>query len=231
MRRNTKTPLTRETILGGRLPEMLRAADPPLRVLTDAELARSRADTMSEHECGDLWVFAYGSLIWNPAFHFAERRRGRLLGYHRRFCLRTHIGRGTRDNPGLMLGLEAGGSCTGLAYRIAADAVEQETWVLWKREMIVGSYSPRWVVVDGAGPNRRAITFVMNKAHHMYAGRLPRSEVVRTLATAEGDLGRSCDYLYEIIAELASFGIHDRGLVSIARDVRAQQRDARVGRV
>lgn len=231
MRRSTKTPLTRETILAGRLPEMLRGADPSLRILTDAELALSRADTLSEHERGDLWVFAYGSLIWNPAFHFAERRRGRLLGYHRRFCLRTHVGRGTRDNPGLMLGLEAGGSCTGVAYRIAADAVELETWVLWKREMIVGSYSPRWVVVEGAGANRRAITFVMNKAHYMYAGRLPRAEVVQTLATAEGALGRSCDYLYEIVAQLSSFGIHDRGLASIERDVRALQRDARVSRL
>ncbi len=80
MRRSTKTPLTRETILAGRLPEMLRRADPSLRVLTDAELARSRANTLSEHERGDLWIFAYGSLIWNPAFHFAERRRGRLFG-------------------------------------------------------------------------------------------------------------------------------------------------------
>ncbi len=231
MRRSAKTPLTREAILAGRLPEMLRDADPSLRVLTDAELARSRADTLSEHAGGDLWVFAYGSLIWNPAFHFAERRRGRLLGYHRRFCLRTHVGRGTRDNPALMLGLEAGGSCTGVAYRIAADALEQETWVLWKREMIVGSYSPRWVVVDGAGPKRRAITFVINKAHDMYAGSVPRAEVVRTLATAEGVLGRSCDYLYETVAQLASVGIRDRGLASIARDVRAQQRDARVSRV
>jgi cation transport protein ChaC len=74
MQRSTKTPLTRDMILAGRLPEMIRAADPSLRVLTDTELARSRADTLAEHERGDLWVFAYGALIWNPAFHFAERR-------------------------------------------------------------------------------------------------------------------------------------------------------------
>jgi len=224
MDRDADLPLTRDTILSGRVAAMIRVADPTAHVLSDSELTRSRAELLDGYSGRDLWVFAYGSLIWNPAFHYVERRPARLCGYHRRFCLRTHLGRGTPDRPGLMLGLEAGGSCTGFAYRIAADAVDLETRVLWKREMILGSYVPRWVVVDGAGPERRAITFVINKAHHMYAGRLPRAEIVHTLATAQGMLGRGCDYVFHLVAELAEAGIHDHGLASIAHEIRETQR-------
>lgn len=223
MRQDDQIALTRDTILSGRVAAMVRIADPSIHILSDDELAQSRAEVLDDHDGRDLWVFAYGSLIWNPAFHYVERRPARLFGYHRRFCLRTHLGRGTPDRPGLMLGLEAGGSCTGIAFRIAAEAVDEETWVLWKREMILGSYEPRWVVVEGAGTERRAITFVMNKAHPMYAGRLPRAEVVQTLAKAQGMLGRGCDYVYHLVAELESAGIHDRRLASIAGDIRALQ--------
>ena len=225
-RQETSIALTRDNILSGRVAAMVRVADPSVHILSDRELADSRGGLLDGHSGRDLWVFAYGSLIWNPAFHFVERRPARLFGYHRRFCLRTHLGRGTPDRPGLMLGLEAGGSCTGFAYRIDAGAVEQETWVLWKREMILGSYSPRWVAVDGAGDDRRAITFVINKAHSMYAGRLPRVEIVRTLATAQGMLGRGCDYVYHLVDELETVGIHDHGLATIAREVREMQRQA-----
>ena len=224
------TPLTREAILSGRVREMVRAADPSQRVLSEAELVRSRDRLLAGHRGGDLWVFAYGSLIWNPAFHHVERRPARLHGYHRQFCLRTHLGRGTPERPGLMLGLESGGSCTGVAYRIAADAVELETRILWRREMVVGSYVPRWGWVDGAGPRRRAVTFVINRDHDMYAGRLPRAEIVRTLATAQGMLGRGSDYVYELAGALAEAGIHDRSLAAIARDVRSLQRAESDGR-
>ncbi len=224
MASNDQPFLTREMILSGRVREMIRAADPSLQILNDDELKRSRAEILGRHGGGDLWVFAYGSLIWNPAFHYVERCHARVYGFHRRFCLRTHLGRGSPENPGLMLGLEAGGSCTGVAYRIAAEEIEPETWVLWKREMVLSSYSPRWVSLDGAGPDRRAVTFVMNKTGPMYAGRLPRGEVVQTLATAEGVLGRCCDYLYGIVAEFDEMGIHDRGLARIAGEVRARQR-------
>lgn len=226
VRRMPESPhpiLTRDNILSGELRGLLRARDPSMTFLTDDQLRQSRAGILEGHGGGDLWVFAYGSLIWNPAFHFAECRRGRLFGYHRRFCLRTHLGRGTRENPGLVLGLEAGGSCTGLAYRIAEAAIEEETWVLWRREMVVGSYLPRWVSVQGAGPARRAVSFVMNKAHRNYAGRLGQGEVARTLATAEGFLGRSSDYLFEILSGLETHGLQDRRLAAIAREVRRLQ--------
>ncbi len=224
MRDDQDFTLTRETILSGHVAEMVRTVDPSVHILSEDELGRSRDAILDGHAGGDLWVFAYGSLIWNPAFHFVERRPARLHGYHRKFCLRTHIGRGTPELPGLMLGLEAGGSCKGFAYRIAAGAVEQETRVLWKREMVVGSYEPRWVVIDGGGPERRAITFVMNKRHPMYAGRRSRDEIVHTLAHARGILGRGCDYIFELVEELDASGVHDHVLAAIAGEVRALQR-------
>ena len=226
MRDESDFTLTRETILSGHVAEMVRSIDPTVHVLSEAELKQSRDAILADHAGGDLWVFAYGSLIWNPAFHYVERRQARLHGYHRKFCLRTHIGRGSPELPGLMLGLEAGGSCKGFAYRIDAAAIEAETRVLWKREMVVGSYEPRWVVVDGGGPDRRAVTFVMNKTHPMYAGGLPREEIVHTLAHAKGILGRGCDYIFELVQALDTSGIHDHALAAIADDVRALQRGA-----
>jgi cation transport protein ChaC len=213
--------LTRDAILSGELAESLRAADPTLPILTDAELQRSRNAFLSGHNGGSLWVFAYGSLIWNPTFRFVERRPARLFGYHRSFCLRTSVGRGTAERPGLMLGLEAGGSCNGVIFRIAASAVDEETWVLWKREMIVGSYVPRWGTVRDPTGKRRAVAFVINKAHPMFASDLPRSEVVRMLSTAEGNFGSSSDYLFRTVARLEALGIRDPGLAAIARDVKA----------
>ncbi len=225
MNHTAEVALTRDGILAGQLSELIRVADPSIHILTDSELERSRDDALAEYEGGDLWVFAYGSLIWNPTFHFVDRRPSRLFGYHRSFCLRTRAGRGTLEQPGLMLGLEAGGSCNGVTYCIAERSVKLETWVLWKREMVVGSYIPRWVTVWEGGVGRRTLAFVINQRHPMYAGRLPRSEVVHTLATAEGSIGKACDYLFQIVAELEAVGIRDPQLKSIARDVEVQPQD------
>ncbi|HET6520955.1 MAG TPA: gamma-glutamylcyclotransferase, partial [Geminicoccaceae bacterium] len=98
--------LTRENIRSGLIRDMIRRADPTMRVLTDEELRASIAAVLTPDLAGrDVWLFGYGSLIWNPAFHFVERRLGTVHGYHRRFCLWTHLGRGTPDFPGLVLGL------------------------------------------------------------------------------------------------------------------------------
>src|SRR5262245_40796126 len=102
--------------------------------------------TLAEWTPGtDAWVFGYGSLMWNPAIKWAERRVARLEGFRRSFCFWTPLGRGTPQLPGLMLALEAGGDCTGIAWRIAADDVEEEFRILWNREMLSGVYRAAWV--------------------------------------------------------------------------------------
>lgn len=208
--------LTREALLAGELQRLVAQLD-GIRALSDDELRASLAATLARHPPErELWVFAYGSLIWNPTFHFVERRVARLFGYHRRFCLWTALGRGTPERPGLMLGLDRGGSCCGVAYRIAAEAVALETEALWRREMVTGSYRPTWVRVRDAQGTRPAITFVINDAHERYAQRLSDREVAEVVAVAEGRLGACRDYLFNTLQHLTALGLRDRGLERVA---------------
>ena len=132
--------LTRENLRSGRLRRQILESGVDIQLLSEAELDTMRRATLAAAAPDqDIWLFAYGSLIWNPAFHFAERRTARLHGYHRQFCLWTNLGRGTSSAPGLLLGLEPGSSCRGVAFRIAASQVEEETAIVWAREMASGS--------------------------------------------------------------------------------------------
>ena len=169
----------------------------------------------------DLWVFGYGSLIWNPLFHYVERRLARVHGFHRRFCLRSRTGRGSIENPGLVLGLDFGGCCNGVAFRIAADQARREITLIWRREMVLGSYAPRWVKMRAGRSQLRAIAFVVNHAHPHYARTLPLDTIIRTLATAHGRFGSSADYLYQTVDCLAAHGIHDAYLVALRERVMA----------
>ena len=192
-----------------------------LRPYTDAERAESRARMLEGvADDADVWIFAYGSLLWNPAFHYTERRPGLVRGWHRSFCLWTPMGRGAPDNPGLVLGLDHGGSCHGIAYRIAARDRETELPLLWRREMVADGYHSRWVTVRGEAGDVRAITWVINPKGERYAGKLPIETLAKTLATAEGRLGSNRDYLENTVAHLDELGIGDRPLHRIRECVR-----------
>jgi cation transport protein ChaC len=169
----------------------------------------------------DLWVFAYGSLIWNPLIHFTAQHRARLYGYHRRFCLRSRGARGTAENPGLVLGLDYGGSCNGIVYRIAAAQARHELKMIWRREMVLGSYAPRWANVAIGKRRVRALAFVVNHAHPHYAGEMSDDELTRILATACGKFGSCADYLMQTVASLEGHGVHDAHLVRLQRRVLA----------
>ena len=157
----------------------------------------------------DLWVFCYGSLIWNPLFHYIERQNVSIHGFHRSFCLRSRHGRGSVEEPGLMLGLDFGGRCNGVALRIPADQVRHELMLVWRREMAIGSYAPRWIQARAGNQKLRAVAFIVNHAHPQYAGRLPLETVIKTLATAKGKFGSGADYLYQTVDCLAKHGIRD----------------------
>ena len=167
----------------------------------------------------DLWIFAYGSLIWNPLFHFVENRLASIHGFHRCFCLRSRGGRGSMDRPGLVLGLDFGGCCNGVAFRVAADEVRHELTLIWRREMVLGSYAPRWVTARAGKEELRALAFVVNHAHPHYAGKLPRETIVATLTSASGRFGSGADYLYQTVDCLAANGIHDAHLVYLREQV------------
>ena len=214
--------ITRETLKSGVLQQMIAAGDPTAVVLSfDALAASRRAMLAAEEAKGDVWVFAYGSLIWNPAFHFVERRTGQIHGWHRRFCLWTALGRGTPDQPGLVLGLDRGGTCRGVAFRIAAAAVEEELDLIWRREMVTAAYTPRWVTAATPDGPVRAITFTIDRTQRNYAGRLTEDETARVLAHARGQLGSCADYFRSTFEHLVEPGIRDRGLAALDRRITA----------
>jgi cation transport protein ChaC len=203
--------LTRDNIRSGALGAMLRARGDTL-LLSEEELSASRARFLARRPAGDLWVFGYGSLIWNPAFDHVERRVARVAGFSRRYCLWSYLGRGSRDCPGLMLGLEAGGACQGVAFRIAEDAIDSELDVLWRREMLSGAYRPVWVWLNSAGGRFPALTFAINRQHERYAGRLTLDQVAERIAIAGGPLGTCVEYLENTHQQLRALGIADRYL-------------------
>ena len=194
-----------------------------MRVLSDEELATSLGGLLGGADLSTgVWVFGYGSLIWNPAFHFTDRVVGTVYGFHRRFCLWTHLGRGCPERPGLVLGLERGGSCRGVAYHIAPAAAMEELDIVWRREMISDAYVPRWVAVRTPMATVRAITFTINHAHERYARDLSDDEAAAAIAGASGFLGPCADYLINTVDHLAELGIHDRPLERLRNRVLAQ---------
>jgi cation transport protein ChaC len=220
----SKYMITRASILDGTLLAAVRASlGPGQTLMSDAE---RDADIRRMLHCAPdaqrIWVFAFGSLIWNPAFEFAERRTARIHGWRRAFCLWNKAGRGSPDMPGLMLSLESGGSCTGVAYRIAPEAVRTELDVLWRREMMNYSYRPVWTVAHTPAGREPAIAFGCNRFHERYAPGLAHEQIVHHIALAQGRLGRCCDYLFETVAHLRELGIRDQQLERIERDVRSR---------
>ena len=216
--------LTRESLLDGSLHAALRATlGPNARLMTDAEReAQVQSILARAPRPGRVWVFAFGSLIWNPAFHFAERRAARIHGFHRQFCLWSRVGRGSPERPGLMLSLESGGSCTGVAYRLAEGTEATELDVLWRREMFTMAYRPVWTVARTSEGPEPVIAFSANREHERYAPGLDQATVVHYLATGAGPLGRCCDYLFDTVEHLRQLGIRDRRLEALEARVRAQ---------
>jgi cation transport protein ChaC len=205
--------ITRETLMNGTFQAMIARADPSLSLLSDGERCASIEGLYGPRlGAEDCWVFGYGSLIWNPSFRFVERRVAVLRGWHRRFCLWTPLGRGTPDCPGLMLALERGGSCRGVAFRIAAADARLELDLIWRREMLSGAYCARLVKVATLEGPVEAAAFTINRRHARYAGKLPEDDVAGVLAKAKGMLGPCAEYLANTVQHLHQLGIRDRAL-------------------
>jgi cation transport protein ChaC len=167
-----------------------------------------------------LWIFAYGSLMWNPGLAFVAKRVGTVYGFHRDFSLWSRINRGTPERPGLVLTLERGGSCRGLAFRLAGSTSRPELLALWRREMSHGSYHPRWLDCHAGAERLRVLAFIVNRSCPGYAGRLPIEAVVESIATARGKYGSSAEYLFQTQAALESHGILDARVKRLADRVR-----------
>lgn len=215
--------LSRDALAADGFDTFIQQMLPPgyMQFLTPEEREASLQAALAGAPAGDVWLFGYGSLMWNPAIRHLGHEIGLVRGWHRQFCLWTPIGRGTPERPGLVLGLEAGGACRGLSFRIDRAEAEDELRLVWRREMLSGAYHPRWVTVETAAGPHRALTFVINRANPRYAGRLPESETVATLGSAAGHLGSSREYLLQALAILESHGIRDSRMRRLARLVAA----------
>jgi cation transport protein ChaC len=169
-----------------------------------------------------FWIFAYGSLMWNPNFAWDARHVATLRGYHRSFRVWSRINRGTPDNPGLVLTLECGGSCRGLIYRIAPDRVQEEMHGIWKREMSFDSYRPRWLNCRVGEESIRALAFTVNRGCSGYTGKIPTEVMVEAIALASGRYGPAHDYLFKTSETLRAHGIRDSRVELLAGLVKAR---------
>jgi glutathione-specific gamma-glutamylcyclotransferase len=162
----------------------------------------------------DLWVFGYGSLMWRPGFSYMEARHARLIGYRRCFCIYSMHHRGTQHRPGLVLGLDKGGACEGIAYRIVASQAAATYRYLRQREQVSGVYREALVPVRlGHSPDQvQALAYMVERAHPNYAGQLPLALQARLIRAAQGLSGANLDYLINTIRHLADLGIVEREL-------------------
>jgi glutathione-specific gamma-glutamylcyclotransferase len=180
-------------------------------------------DRTIEHAADDLWVFGYGSLIWRPGFDHLERVPARLIGAHRALCVFSHVHRGTPERPGLVLGLDLGGACRGIAYRVAAKQRAETVAYLRAREQVTSVY--REVVRSVtllAEPERRvpALVYMIDRGHQQYAGRLDLATQLHLVRQGHGQSGPNREYVLSTVHALEALGLYDRDLHLLAERLR-----------
>jgi cation transport protein ChaC len=179
-----------------------------------------------EHATEDLWVFGYGSLMWRPGFDFIERIEARLAGAHRALCVYSFVHRGTPERPGLVLGLDRGGTCRGIAFRVAAADRARTIAYLRAREQVTAVYrecSRRvWLRSE---PTRQvsALCYMVDRGHAQYAGRLPLAEQLHYIRQGHGQSGANRDYVLATVVAMESLGLYESDLHLIAERLKATQ--------
>ncbi|MFO1127944.1 MAG: gamma-glutamylcyclotransferase [Rhodospirillales bacterium] len=188
-----------------------------------------RDDSWPAAGAGEHWVFGYGSLMWDPGFAFAEAAWGLLRGFHRQLCILSMRNRGTRERPGLALGLAPGGSCRGRVFRIDAAHLEVARAYLWQREMATNVYVPRRLRVRlDDGRSVEALVFIARRGHPACQFTLSDERAAELAATGVGSYGRAIDYLRNVVIHLDGFGITDGPLHRILALAEAGAGTARV---
>jgi len=164
----------------------------------------------------DVWVYAYGSLIWRPEFDFVEKRFATLHGHHRSLCLWSRINRGTPEKPGLVFGLDRGGSCRGVAYRLPAKTIPETFQKLWAREMSMGAYVPKWLRCTTPAGDISTLCFVVNRDAVSYVPKLAIDQTLEIITHAKGRYGPCVEYVLQTHHALEAAGIRDKRLAAIA---------------
>ena len=216
--------ITREMLQNWRVASLARERDgAEASIASEDQLLESRRQVIADDaDVSDFWVFGYGSLIYNPIIEHSHRAITSIYGYHRRFCLWTKIGRGSPDYPGLVLSLDRGGSCKGVAFRLNPQNAIAELDLLWRREMMTMAYRPRLISLHTDIGLKRGLAFVANPARPAYAQPMPFEATVEVVAHAAGFNGPCREYLYDTVKGMQACGIRDRQLEKLAAAV--QQR-------
>ena len=167
------------------------------------------------------WVFGYGSLMWRPGFEFVSETRARIRGFHRSLCVYSLHHRGTGDLPGLVLGLDRGGSCTGVAFQIAPSKWEATLAYLREREQVSRVYleATRTVEILERGKKVEAVVFIVDRAHPQYAGKLSHAHLLKHVMQGEGKMGHCRDYVMNTLAHLQQMNIRDKTLEAIGAEL------------
>lgn len=197
------------------LETLISTSGASFRELTEHERQASLDAFLANGLPDDLWVFGYGSLVWRPEFDFLEQRPARISGYHRSLCLWSRINRGTPEQPGLVFGLDVGGSCRGVAYRIATQHVMDILRELWKREMPSAAYIPKWLNCRTPQGRVSALVFTMDRGKDAYVRGLENSQLLTIVQRAHGIYGPCAEYVLETAHALKQAGIHDRKLEAL----------------
>jgi len=190
-------------------------------------LPSSANDDLPSPVSDDLWVFGYGSLMWRPGFDFLERVPARLVGLHRALCVYSFVHRGTPERPGLVLGLDRGGACRGIAYRVAAPQRHATIAYLREREQVTNVYleSMRRIALASSPtqPSRcvNALVFLVDRSHPQYAGRLDLERQLHLIRQGHGRSGANRDYVLSTVAEIEAQGCHDPALHHLAERLKA----------
>src|SRR3984885_10017127 len=176
-------------------------------------------------ETGDLWVFGYGSLMWRPGFDDLERVPARLKGLHRALCVYSFVHRGTPERPGLVFGLDRGGMCRGIAFRVAATLREETVAYLRAREQVTSVYleTTRRVELEEAARRQvRALCFIVDRSHVQYAGRLTLAECLHHVRQGHGRSGPNRDYVLDAVQSLEALGYRETELHLLAEQLSHQ---------
>jgi len=175
--------------------------------------------TSAAQEDGELWIFGYGSLMWRPGFAYLERVPARLIGLHRSLCVFSFVHRGTPERPGLVLGLDRGGMCRGIAYRVAATARHDTIEYLRRREQVTSVYVETIRHIELEDKTRRrvpALCYIVDRSHVQYAGRLTLAESLHHVRQGHGKSGQNRDYVIETVRALESLGYREGELHLLA---------------
>lgn len=187
---------------------LLGLAPMPAKIVPDTDLSK-----------GALWVFGYGSLMWRPGFDFIEQVPARLIGEHRALCVYSFDHRGTPEKPGLVLGLDRGGACRGVAFRVAAEHRSSTVEYLRSREQTTNVYREvmRSVWLENEPRERvSALTYVVDRGHVQYAGRLPLADQLRHVIQGHGRSGNNRDYVLSTVKSIEAQGFRDSQLHQLA---------------